>query len=180
MSPPSAGVFLAVLQRTNQRYRPIIVLLEQTGMRVSEAVTLTWGDVDRGAGRLRVSSAVSKTGRARWVEVADWMLEALDRSGVISGAAARVTRDARTGRVFPGMTRQKVYNALRAGCETAGVDPFGPHALRHRRASILHEKMSPVRAAEMLGHTTEQHLQVYAHVMPVDEVHVQTLVSLLM
>ncbi len=190
--PPTADEFLAVLRHTNARYRPIVVLLEQTGMRVSEAVTLPWDEVDLARGRLLVSAERSKNGRARWVEVADWMMEVLGPTprtgitdtihpplevGVAQTGGGRAAVPAH--RVFPGMTRQKVYNAVRAGCVSAGVEPFGPHALRHRRASILHDRMSPARAAEMLGHTVEEHLRTYAHVMPVAEVAVQDLVSLL-
>lgn len=199
--PPDAGEFLAVLQRTNRRYRLVVVLLEQTGMRVSEAVTLEWGDVDVGGCRLRVSAARSKTGRARWVEVGDWLMEVLgptEGTGITDtihpppkvgvaqtsggralgqGAVARAAVPAL--RVFPGMTRQKVYNALRAGCVAANVAPFGPHALRHRRASILHNQISAARAAAILGHSTAEHLRTYAHVMPVDEVPVEDLVSAL-
>lgn len=189
VKPPTANEFLEVLRRTNAKYRPVVVLVEQTGMRVSEAVTLTWDDVDVAGGRLLVSSARSKTGRARWVEVADWMLEALGARGTEGTTHPVNATRTPTGttahshpspRVFPGMTRQKVYNAIKAGCEAANVETFGPHALRHRRASILHDKMSPARAAEILGHSAQEHLRTYAHVMPVDEVAVHDLISVLM
>lgn len=169
--PPTAAEYLSVLQRLNARYRPIVVLLEQTGMRVSEAVTLEWGDVDAGACRFRVSSARSKTGVARWVEASDWVVEMLGPVGV--GSAAQ-------GRVFPGFTRQGIHNALKTACESANVKPFGPHALRHRRASILHNRGVPAaQAASTLGHSAQEHLRTYAHVMPVEEVAVADLAGAL-
>lgn len=169
VDPPTAEDFLKVLQHTNRRYRRVIVLLEQTGMRVSEAVELEWRDVDRAARcRLRVSAETSKTNAARWVEVADWVLS--DALGSQNGKP----------RVFPGFTRQKIHNALKAACVEANVKPFGPHALRHRRASIMHMRGVPVaQAAAFLGHSAREHLDTYAHVMPVDEVAVHDLLSAL-
>lgn len=168
VEPPTADDFLKVLQHTNRRYRRVIVLLEQTGMRVSEAVELEWRDVDADGCRLRVSAETSKTNMARWVEVADWVLS--DALGSQNGKP----------RVFPGFTRQKIHNALKAACVEANVKPFGPHYLRHRRASIMHMRGVPVaQAAAFLGHSPKEHLDTYAHVMPVTEVPVHDLLSAL-
>ena len=46
-----------------------MLVLDATGMRIGELEGLSWGDVDEPRQRWRVSGAVAKTGRARWVPV---------------------------------------------------------------------------------------------------------------
>lgn len=67
--PPTAAHVLAVLPVLPPRYRLPVLVLDATGMRVGELERLAWGDVDEQEGRWRVSAAVAKTGRARWVDV---------------------------------------------------------------------------------------------------------------
>lgn len=197
VTPPTADEFLKVLRQVSEKHRLPVVLLEQTGMRVSEAASLRWDDVDADGRRLRVAAANSKTGKARWVEVPDWVIEALgaerrplDRGEGSSPSPLMSRADMasfgvspaplRQLRVFPGATRQSIADALRAGCARAGVPVYGPHQLRHRRASIMHNNGVPAaQAAAFLGHSPEEHLRTYAHVMPVDEVSVQDLLSAL-
>jgi hypothetical protein len=67
--PPTAEHVLAVHDVLPPRYRLPMLVLDGTGMRLGELEYLTWGDVDESRGRWRVSAAVSKTSRARWVPV---------------------------------------------------------------------------------------------------------------
>lgn len=158
VEPPSAAEVTAMLGKLSVRYRPIVVLLEQTGMRVSEACVLRPDDVDDTESRLLVR--VSKNGQPRWVPCPAWLLE-------------------RIGFPFD-VGRQQVHNAIKAACDNANVRRFGPHQLRHRRGSLWHlQGVPPVEAAAWLGHSPVMHLRTYAHVMPVDEVPVQTLASFL-
>lgn len=46
-------------------------------MRVGELEQFTWGDVDEARSRWRVSQAVSKTGRARWVSLPPVLFDAV-------------------------------------------------------------------------------------------------------
>src|SRR5574337_715457 len=147
--PPDADTTLAVLARVNPKHRPAVVLIEQTGMRVSEALAVRPADVDR-AGR-RLLAEHTKTRRPRWVPLPAWLADDMPE---IQPAA-----------------RQAIFNTLRAACDDAGVPRFGPHMLRHRRASIWHMQGVPiVQAAEWLGHSPKVHLDTYAHVMPVGEI----------
>lgn len=156
--PPDATETLACLSRLNGRYRQVCVLMEQTGMRVGEALAVREQDLDHAG--LRILVRVSKTGRPRWVPCPRWLLECLTPP-------------------FP-MTRQQVYNALHSASALADVRNINPHALRHRRGSLWHLKGVPaVQAADWLGHSPVMHLRVYAHVMPVDEIPAHDLASLL-
>lgn len=85
--PPTAEHVRAVHDLLPTRYRLPLLVLDATGMRLGELEGLTWGDVDELRGRRRVSEAVSKTGRARWVSVAQVVFEAV---------AALVAREDRT------------------------------------------------------------------------------------
>jgi integrase len=60
---------------------------------------------------------------------------------------------------------------LRA-CRTAKVPHYSPHSLRHRRISVWHQSGVVARElAERAGHArASMSLDVYSHVMPLDEV----------
>jgi len=65
VNPPTAAHVLAEHRLLATRYRLPLLVLDATGMRVSEVEALRWGDVDETEGRWRVSSAISKTNQAR-------------------------------------------------------------------------------------------------------------------
>jgi integrase len=144
---------------TGVRALPTVVL-DDTGMRVGELEALTWGDVDEGRRRWRVTKAVSKTGRARWVDVDDV---------VFSAVLDLCPRDDRSTdrRVFQGVTSDRLRTAISRACTAAGVPAFSPHDLRHRRISLLHAQgLSWARIGERLG---QRNLAVtantYTHVL---------------
>src|SRR5438034_5525280 len=68
VEPSNAKHVEDVVRLLPARYRLLALVLDATGMRVGEPERLTWGDVDEPQGRWRVSAAVAKTGRPRWVQ----------------------------------------------------------------------------------------------------------------
>jgi integrase len=163
VQPPTADQVEAVVRLLPSRYRLPALVLDATGMRVGELERLTWGDVDEPRGRWRVSAAVAKTGRARWVQVPDSLLAAV---------TALLARDDRVPAqpVFQGFGSDRLRTALARACTAAGVPTFSPHDLRHRRVSLLHLAGVPwARIGEQVGHddlvTTAR---TYTHVV-VDE-----------
>jgi integrase len=121
---------------------------------------LTWGDVDESRGRWRVSQAVSKTSRARWVNVPPVLFEAV---------CGLVARDDRTPErpVFQGFGGDRFRTAIARACTAAGIPTFSPHDLRHRRISLLHLGGVPwARIGENVG---QRNLAVtantYSHVL---------------
>ena len=158
LEPPTAVEVAAMLEVCKPEYRTTFVLIERTGLRISEALGVTAADVDRASCRLLVRTEVAKGGRgrqrARWVPVPDWLEPCA--YGSRGGAA----------------------HAMQRACRKAGLREFGPHDLRHRRASLWHLGGVPVaQAAAWLGHTPAVHLRTYAHVMPLDEVSDERMVS---
>jgi integrase len=163
VEPPTAEHVEDVVRLLPSRYRLPALVLDATGMRVGELERLTWGDVDEPRGRWRVSAAVAKTGRPRWVHVPEVLFEAV---------CGLVPRDDRVPerQVFQGFGADRFRTALMRACTAAGVPAFSPHDLRHRRVSLLHLGGMPwARIGELVGHddlvTT---VRTYTHVV-VDE-----------
>lgn len=146
LQPPTAAHVEAVVRLLPTRYRLPALLLDATGMRIGELEQLTWGDVDEPRQRWRVSGAVAKTGRARWVPVPAMLFEAVTRL---------VARDDRVPErpVFHGFGGDRFRTAITRACTAAGVPTFSPHDLRHRRVSLLHLGGMPwARIGELVGH----------------------------
>jgi integrase len=170
--PPTAEHVLAVHDLLPTGYRLPLLVLDATGMRLGELERLTWGDLDEPRQRWRVSRAVSKTGRARWVGVPPALFEAV---------CELVPRDDRVPdrRVFQGFGGDRFRTAVTRACTAAGVPAFSPHDLRHRRISLLH--LAGVPWARIGEHVGQRNLAVtantYSHVLP-DEVELDYAVLL--
>lgn len=146
LQPPTAVHVEAILRVLPRRYCLPALLLDATGMRIGELEGLTWGDVDESRQRWRVSGAVAKTGRARWVPVPAELFLAVTRL---------VVREDRVPErhVFQGFSGDRFRTALTRACTAAGVPHFSPHDLRHRRVSLLHAQgLSWARIGELVGH----------------------------
>ena len=98
------------------------LVLDATGMRIGELEALTWGDVDEPRQRWRVSGAVAKTGRARWVPVPTELFQAVTRL---------VAREDRTPEqlVFQGFGGDRFRTAITRACTAAGASVRKPAGL---------------------------------------------------
>jgi integrase len=125
LHPPTAEHVEAAVRLLPARYRLPALVLDATGMRIGELEGLTWGDVDEPRGRWRVSGAVAKTGRPRWVPVPPELFQTVTRL---------VAREDRIPErpVFQGFGGDRFRTALTRACSAAGVPQFSPHDLRHR------------------------------------------------
>lgn len=158
LEPPDADTVLRVLTAVNATHRSALILIEQTGLRASEACAVRPEHHDRTASRLLVP--VTKTGAPRWVPLSSWLNELVNPPWQV--------------------TRQTLHHALRRACVGLGVSPFGPHMLRHRRASLWSaQHVAPAQAAAWLGHSVETYLRLYTHVIAGNEIPAQALASLL-
>lgn len=162
VSPPTAPHVIAVHGLLGRASRLPLLVLDATGMRVGELAALTWGDVDEPSCRWRVSKAVAKTRRARWVPVQGDVFQA------VVDLVPREDRDL-SASVFAGFGIDRFRTAIARACKAAGVPVFSPHDLRHRRATLWHLQGVPTaEAAAWLGHSPEEHLETYAHASLVD------------
>ena len=159
VNPPTAGHVEAVHRILPVALRLPLLVLEATGMRVGELEALTWGDIDETQGRWRVTSASAKTSRARWVPVPEIVFNA------VTDTVPREDRDL-AGQVFAGFGADRLRTAITRACVATGVPAFSPHDLRHRRATLWHLGGVPAaEAASWLGHSAQEHLRTYAHVV---------------
>jgi integrase len=166
IKPPTADHVLAVHRLLPDRYRLPLLVLDDTGMRLSELERLEWGDMDEPKGRWRVSANVSKTGKARWVKITP---------AVFRAVLDLCPRDDRVPerRVFQGFGGDRFRTAISRACTGAGIPAFSPHDLRHRRISLLLREEDPVTVSRLVGHArASMSLDVYGHVL-LDEAEIE-------
>jgi integrase len=163
--PPSAEHLLAILEAMGERWRLLFVTIEQGALRLGEAVSLRWADVDAANLRLRLPRSATKRDRARWVYLPEWCMDAIEATCPLEDRVPE-------RRVFGGISEHSAYNAMTRACRNAKVPHYSPHSLRHRRITIWHQSGVPARElAERAGHArASMSLDVYSHVMPPDEV----------
>ena len=152
----------------------LFVTIEQGALRLGEAVSLRWGDVDAANLRLRLPRSATKRDQARWVYLPEWLIEAIE-------AACPLEDRTPERRVFQGITEASAYQAMSRACRNARVSHYSPHSLRHRRITIWHQSGVPARElAERAGHArASMSLDVYSHLMPPDELSPEQFTGLL-
>jgi hypothetical protein len=65
--PPSGEHLLAILEAMGECWRLLFVTIERGALRLGEAVSLRWADVDAANLRLRLPRSATKRDKARWV-----------------------------------------------------------------------------------------------------------------
>lgn len=174
---------------------PLWTLLAYSGVRLSEALALTWTDVDLAAGRVTICKAVQRIGSewvvaepkteagARAITLPPEAIEALERRAEKVGAHCAGKVSAQDGpnpdkrMVFAGerdggvLGHSTVGHAMRRECRRLGLPPVTPHGLRHLHASLLLASGVPIPAAsQRLGHATSAiTMRVYAHALGEDD-----------
>jgi len=156
------------------RDRAMLETLYATGLRVSELVGLSFGQVSLDAGVVRV---VGKGNKERLVplgeEATDWIARYLkDARPVLCGVtlvhASSKLSDAifLTARRTP-LTRQAFWYLIKRYASSAGIAPdtLSPHTLRHAFATHLLNHGADLRVVQMLlGHVDITTTQIYTHV----------------
>jgi integrase/recombinase XerD len=157
---------------TGRRDRAILELLYGTGIRISELVGLSLGDVSEDDGVARVFGKGAKErvvplGRYARLAIADW----LTASGRGAMAPVRWARrgdgealflNARGGR----LSRQGAWGIVRRYADKVGLgDRLTPHVLRHSCATHMLDHGADIRVVqELLGHASIATTQVYTRV----------------
>ena len=159
-NPPGAEHVEAILAALGVKWRLLFITIEQGALRLGEAVSLRWRDVDAANLRLRLPRSATKRDRARWVYLPEWLMDAIEATCALEDRVPE-------RRVFPGITEASAYQAMARACVMAKVPHHHPHDLRHRRISIWHQSGVPARElAERAGHSRpSMSLDVYSHVL---------------
>ena len=173
-NPPSDAHFLAIIENLLPRWRLFFITIEQGGLRIGEAAALRWGDVDAAGNRLRLPRAATKTNTSRWVQLPGWLMQAIEETCPLEDRVPE-------RKVFQGLEVSAARQAMTRSCRLVKIPHYSPHDLRHRRLTLWHQSGVPARElAERAGHSKpSMSLDIYTHVMPVDEVPVERFLSLL-
>jgi integrase len=161
MEPPTADHVEAVCWKLTVDYMLAALILDATGVRVGELEGAKLGDLDEERHAWLVRASVSKTRRARWVELP------ADLYGVLIGRLpAREDRDPDAPLVAR-VTADRLRTAIGRACRDAGVPSFSPHALRHRRISLLHRQgIDPATVGRLMGQRSKVvTLETYTHAL---------------
>lgn len=141
----------------------ILELIYATGIRVSEACSLTTSSIDPAALTVRV---VGKGDKERTVPFGVPARDALDQWTVRARPSLAVGTDAlfvgaKGGPIDPRVVRTMIHRM----CARAGVRDIAPHGLRHSAATHLLQGGADLRAVqEILGHSSLATTQRYTHV----------------
>lgn len=158
---------------TARRDRAVLEVLYGTGLRISELVGLSLGDVDLASALLR---AFGKGARERVVPLGtravtalrDWLESDHGRPRYVPrqwrrrGDAEAVFLNRRGGR----LTRQGAWLIVKGHGEAVGLGAvLSPHVLRHSCATHMLDRGADIRAVqELLGHASISTTQVYTKV----------------
>jgi integrase len=174
----------------NHRLQPMWVVLATTGIRIGEALALTWDNVNLISGMVTITRTLHRL-RGRWVTTepktrAGQRPIALPYDAVIALRHQRRQQDewrlvagpvwhdgdlvftTSTGRPLDGAT---IGRALRSACSRSGVPPMTHHGFRHCHASMLLSEGVPLpTVSARLGHGSPAvTTRVYAHAMQGDD-----------
>jgi|SRR5581483_1830893 len=156
------------------RYRVLIAVLIFGGLRIGEALGLTWDDIDFERGFLRVRKQLD-----RKRELVEPKTPTSVREVVLVPQLAKMLKAHRlasrysteTDFVFAapdgrGREHSATAHGIGRAVEKAGLPgKITPHTFRHTYASMLivELKLDPARVAAQLGDTVETTLNVYTH-----------------
>jgi integrase len=186
-TPASVGRVLneaelaALVRHVRPRYRAVVTVLAYTGLRLSEALGLRWGDIDFVEGELNVRGQLQPAKRdrpARWVPllksaasertvplfpaVTAALVEQLaDEQTAGRGADTDLVFCSRTGR--PLVHRNVAQRGVENGASRAGLGKVTPHDLRRSFCSLAGRRgVDPVEAAQITGHSPAVWARFYA------------------
>ena len=142
----------------------MVGLVLQTGLRISEVLSLTVNQIDTENKRIRV---LGKGKKLRDVVFTDDVLTLLqDYTDVRNTIEIKDTDILFLSKNGKKMSRQNVNVNLKKYCERAGIDKdIHPHCLRHTALSMMAESGMPVvKIQAIAGHTDSKTTSRYIHV----------------
>ena len=149
-----------------QRDRAMLELLYASGLRVSELVKLSLGDINIGSGEIRVQGKGSKE---RMTLMGKPAAEALGT--YLSHGRPKLLGKKRSNALFLNrygarLAERRVQKILESYTSTTGIEKrVHPHMLRHTFATHLLDGGADLRVVqELLGHANLSSTQIYTHV----------------
>ncbi len=148
------------------RDRAMLEILYATGLRVSELIHLTFSQINRVQGWVRV---LGKGKKERLVPLGDVSLSRLDdylKHSRDHFAQAIISEHVFITARGSGMTRHAFWHMIKRYAVKAGITkPLSPHTLRHAFATHLLNNGADLRVVQMLlGHSDLSTTQIYTHI----------------
>ncbi|MBR6027070.1 MAG: site-specific tyrosine recombinase XerD [Neisseriaceae bacterium] len=143
----------------------LLELMYATGLRVSEAVSLTLSEIDLNIGVLRT---VGKGNKERLVPLGENAVEVLSR--YLCDSRPYLIKNAVCDDVFVSqkscrISRQLAWMIVKRYANMVGINQLTPHGLRHAFATHLVNHGADLRVVQMLlGHADISTTQIYTHV----------------
>jgi len=139
------------LLRTAEGDEKMIVLLgAHAGLRVSEMLALTWGDINLSRGTITIEKG--KGGKKRTVTL----------SGTLSAALADGKEQKSLGRVLRWTYQVAIWREMERLCHLAGVENRGIHALRHTFGTRAYRETDLQTTQRLMGHSSIETTSIYA------------------
>lgn len=145
----------------------MLELTYSSGLRVSELICLTMGQMNIEAGMLRV---FGKGNKERLLPIGDFAKDSL-QAYLAEARPVLMKQNGGSESVFVtrrggGLTRQAFWYRIKKHAATAGItQPLSPHTLRHAFATHLVNHQADLRVVQMLlGHSNISTTQIYTHV----------------
>jgi integrase len=169
----------------SRHYQALFTLMARTGLRIGEALALTWDDIDLKNGRLSVTKTLIYPLNSE-PRVTTPKTRSSIRTIKLDPETVRVMKEYRLNQketilrygfqrsdlnlVFHGpdgrwLRINVVREYMKEVCKRVGLPQLSPHALRHSHAVHLLEAGATIRyVAERLGHATIKTTEKYLHV----------------
>ena len=152
--------------REGLRDRAMLELLYATGLRVSELVNLTLGQINHQQGVVRV---MGKGSKERLVPLGESALDWIER--YLREGRPQLLDAGQGDALFPSprggaISRQAFWYAVKRYATIADISkPISPHSLRHAFATHLLNHGADLRVVQLLlGHSDISTTQIYTHV----------------
>jgi len=148
------------VSRSNKiRNRAIIVLLINTGVRVSELVGLKLKDIKLKEKKI---SVIGKRDKQRTIPITNSCIKVLEE--YLESKDIQYNDYVFTNTHKKPMTRHGVWEMVKIHCKAIGRPEVSPHKLRHTYATALVNSRAPLKQIQRnLGHTDIRTTDMYTH-----------------
>lgn len=174
------AAFLETAEHEEPAFYPLFLTLFRTGVRLGEALALTWKEIDWRGSFFMVKQSfrrgridTPKTGKTRRVDMTDQLRETLKAYRVTKQKESMAKGIPASDYVFSERTGQPISqntlrHAFKRTSRKAGLREIRVHDSRHSYASILISEGTPIAyVKEQLGHASIQMtVDRYAHWIP--------------
>lgn len=153
----SKDEFKKILQHSPSHLRPILKVAYTTGLRLREVVELTWNEVDRDAGGIRLDASRTKTQTERFVPLPSYLLDELVALEPYGGSAQVFTRD--------GKPIKDIRRVFATAVKKAGLTDVHFHDFRRSAINNLRLAGNDLfQVAAVSGHKSANVFRDYNHV----------------